>query len=129
MKIYCNTKIPNSKLVNKIGEYLYKNLDGAYKIKKDRNVCDVYITLLYQLKEEFGGNPNEVEEMSIIISITTYNDKIRIDTIELTPDEYTLGFDLIVPDTISDLPTAKKIVEWKVGNRIRKAYKNYLILF
>lgn len=131
MKIYCKTTNipPASTVVNMVGKYLYKNLDGAYKFTKDRNTFDVYVTLLYELKEAFGGIPNDVQEMTINISITTYQNKIRVDTIEMTPEEKTLGFDLFKAEDMLDMELAMSTIKWKVGNRIRKAYKNYIILF
>lgn len=131
MKIYCKTTNipPASTVVNKVGKYLYNHLDGAYKFTKDRNTFDVYVTLLYELKEEFGGTPNDVQEMTVNISITTYQNKIRVDTIEMTPDERTLGFDLFKVEDMLDMELAMSTIKWKVGNRIRKAYKNYIILF
>lgn len=132
MKIYIRSasqQIPAGLQVNRVGKYLYKHLDGAYKYEKSPNMYDVYVTLLYQLKPECGGEVNDVQEMTININITTYQNKIRINTIEMTPMERTLGFDSMKPEEMVDLKTAMEIIKWKVGNRIRKAYKDYLILF
>lgn len=118
-----------SQLVNQIGNYLYKHLDGAFKYTKDRNTYDVYVTLLYELKPEYGGTPNDVQEMTINISITTYANKIRVNTIEVTPQARTLGFDLFPIDKMYDMELAMSMIKWKVGNRIRKAYNHYIILF
>ena len=128
--IYSSKNVPPaSTVVNRVGKYLYNNLDGAYKFTKGPNTYDVYVTLLYELKEEYGGVPNDVQEMTINISITTYKDKIRVNTIEMTPEERTLGFDLFPVESMEDPKLAMSIIQWKVGNRIRKAYKNYKILF
>lgn len=133
MKILCvkqnQPQMPASQQVNRVGKYLYKHLDGAYDYKKSGNMYDVYCTLLYQLKPEFGGEVNDVKEMTIDINITTYQNKLRINTIEMTPKERTLGFDLVKPEDLIDLQKAMEIIIWKVGNRIRKAYKDYIILF
>lgn len=132
MKILCTKfqpKMAASQQVNRVGQYLYKNLDGAYKLVKSSNVCDVYVTLLYQLKPEYGGKVNDVQEMTLDINITTYNNKLRVNTIELTPEERTLGSDILKLEDVDDLQTAKSIIMWKVGNRVRKAYENYKILF
>lgn len=118
-----------SALVNKIGMYLYKHLDGAFKYTKDRNTFDVYVTLLYELKEEYGGVKNDVQEMTINISITTYQNKIRVNTIEVTPQARTLGFDLFKIEDMQDMELAMSIIKWKVSKRIQKAYKQYIILF
>lgn len=133
MKLYIKSanhqNIPASLQVSRVGKFLYKHLDGAYKYEKSSNMYDVYVTLLYQLKPECGGEVNNVQEMTININIATYQNKIRINTIEMTPMERTLGFDLMKPEEMIDLKTAMEIIKWKVGNRIRKAYKDYLILF
>ena len=133
MKIYIKSavqnQIPASKQVNRVGKYLYNHLDGAFKYHISGNMYDVYCTLLYQLKPECGGEINDVHEMTIDINITTYQNKIRINTIEMTPEERTLGYDLMKPEDMVDLKQAQEIILWKVGNRIRKAYKDYLILF
>lgn len=132
MIILCKTaqpQIPASQQVNRVGKYLYNQLDGAYKYVKSGNMYDVYCTLLYELKAEFGGIPNDVQEMTININITTYQNKLRINTIEMTPQERTLGFDIMKPEELADLKQAMEIIIWKVGNRIRKAYKDYTILF
>lgn len=123
------TQIPASQQVNRVGKYLYKHLDGAYEFRKSGNMYDVYCTLLYELKEEYGGTKNDVQEMTININITTYQNKLRINTIEMTPQERTLGFDLMKPEELVDLQTAMAIIQRKVGNRIRKAYKEYIVLF
>ncbi len=133
MKIYVKSAtkdvIPASQQVNRVGKYLYKHLDGAYDYKKSGNMFDVYVTLLYQLKPECGGKVNDVHEMTININIATYQNKLRINTVEMTPEERTLGFDLMKLEELIDLQQAYEIIIWKVGNRIRKAYKDYLILF
>lgn len=132
MKIYCdygNDPMPATKQVNRVGKYLKKHMDGAYKYVQRANECDVYVTLLYQLKPEYGGLPNDVHEMTIDINITTYQNKLRVNTIEVTPEERTLGFDLIKPEDLRNLEQGKEIVQMIVGNRIRKAYRDYLILF
>ena len=133
MKIYIRSanqnNLPASTQVNRVGKYLYNHLDGAYKYTKSPNMYDVYVTLLYQLKPEYGGGVNEVEEMTININITTYQNKVRVNTIEMTPMERTLGYDIMKPEEMIDLQKAMEIIKWKVGNRIRKAYKEYIILF
>lgn len=130
MKILCKSNnISASSLVNKIGKYLKKNLDGAFKYGTSSNMCDVYTTLLYQLKPEFGGKVNDVEEMTIDINITTYQNKIRVNTIEIAPAQRTLGFDLFEPEQLLDLAKAKDLILKKVIRRIQKAYEDYLILY
>jgi hypothetical protein len=122
-------QLTGSALVNKIGSYIYKHLDGAFKYSKDRNTYDVYVTLLYELKEGYGGIKNDVQEMTINISITTYQNKIRVNTIEVTPQARTLGFDLFKIEDMYDMELAMSIIKHKVSRRIQRAYEHYNILF
>ena len=132
MHIYCGKQplpMPASKMVNKLGKYLYKHLDGAYQFKTSGNMYDVYFTLLYQLKPEFGGKVNDVKEMTVNINITTYQNKIRVNVIEITPEERTIGYDLFTPDKLQNLEEAKDLIFNRVVKRISKAYENYIFLF
>lgn len=131
MIILCNSKntIPTSQMVNRLGKYLYNHLDGAFRYKKSGNTFDIYTTLLYELKEEYGGVKNDVQEMTINISITTYQNKIRVNTIEVTPDERTLGYDLLKPELLDDLDAAQSIIMTKVHKRIDKAYEHHITLY
>lgn len=123
------SSIPASKQVGRIGKYIYKHTEGAFKTATSANTYDVYITLLYQLKPEYGGVVNDVQEMTINVSITTYQNKIRVNTIEVDPKSRTLGFDLFKPELMDDLVLGSQIVLDKVRKRIQKAYAQYDILF
>lgn len=127
MKIYIRSAqdIPSSLQVNRIGKYLSKHLDGVYKTKKDRNTYDLYVHFIYQPFPEYTETP-PINELDIIISITTYQNKIRVNTIELTPDERTLGFDLIDPKLMDNLEEAKRYILNVVKKRVRKAYPDMI---
>ena len=126
--------IPTSQQINKIGKYLYKNLGGAESIKISPNMCDVYFIILYQLpyEQQFVKNGPEVNkkihEMLIDINITTYRNQIRVNTIEVTPEEKTLGFDLFDPNISQNLEAAKDAIFKTVVSRVAKAYKDWIFL-
>lgn len=136
MRITCktNTIVPASKQVNRVGKYLYNHIDGAFNYKTSPNMFDIYFTLLYQLPRlqqipGKGKEYNDVHEMTININITTYQNKVRVNVIEMTPEERTLGFDLYPPETLQDLKNAQHIILNKVIRRVSKAYKDYNFLF
>ena len=137
MKILCKSqpqKLSANQQVNRIGRYLYNNIDGAFNYKKSSNTFDVYFTLLYQLPlymqdESKGGDYNDVHEIAVDINITTYQNKIRVNTIELTPMQRTLGYDIYDPCTLEDLELAKKKIFNKVCKKVCKAYAEYEFLF
>lgn len=127
-----NQKIlPASKQVKRIGQYLYKHIDGAYDFKSSSNNYDVYFLLLYELKKELreSGKDYPVQEMRININVTTYQNKVRINIIELTPKERTIGFDLYTPEKVQDLQKAYPVIMEKIYKRIYKAYEDYYFLY
>lgn len=123
--------LPASKQVKRIGQYLYKHIDGAYDFKSSSNNYDVYFLLLYELKKELRepGRDYPVEEMKININVTTYQNKVRINIIEITPKERTIGFDLYPPEKVQDLQKAYPVIMEKIYKRIYRAYEDYYFLY
>lgn len=117
--------MPASLQVNKIGKYLSKHLDGVYKTKKDRNTYDIYVHFIYQPYPEYTETP-PITEMDIIISITTYQNKIRVNTIELTPEERTIGFDVFSPGVMEDLDYARLLILRAVKKNVQKYYPDMI---
>ena len=129
-------RLQPAQLVNKLGKFMYKHLDGAFKIENTANMCDVYVTVLYAIPREiielykiYDPKYSDVNEMTIDINITTYQNKIRVDTIEKTPEEKTLGFDLFPPEKLLDLNKALELVYSKVCRRIEKEFDDFEFLF
>ena len=123
--------LPASKQVKRIGQYLYKHIDGAYDFKSSSNNYDVYFLLLYELRKELRepGKDYPVQEMRVNINVTTYQNKVRINIIELTPKERTIGFDLYTPEKVQDLQKAYPVIMEKINKRIYKAYEDYYFLY
>lgn len=124
-----------SQLVNKVGQYLYKNIDSAYKGVRSTNTYDVYMFVLYQLPYEkwIPGKSkegyNDTHEMHINISLTTYQSKIRVNVTEISPEEWTFGYILIPPEKLKNLEDARKLIYEKVTQKIKNHYKDYNFLF
>lgn len=83
---------------NAIGKYLFKKLPGAINFKKSSNTFDLWTLVLYQIPHDIIKKYNitedkykEVYEMIINVNITGYMDKVRVNLIEESPDEVTLG--------------------------------------
>lgn len=132
MKITCKTQqqIPASTQVKRIGKYLYKNLESAYNFKSSSNMFDVYFTLYYQEKHPtLGIAINGIKEMNIDINITTYQNKVRVDIIEMTSAERTLGYNLYPTEKLNDLPSAMKLIWRNIVNKVSKAYADYEFIF
>lgn len=127
-------KLQAGQQVNRIGKYLFKNLEGAFKYKTSANMCDIYFTLLYQIPylqriPGKGKEYNDVHEMTIDLNITTYQNKVRVNIIEMDPNERTIGYDCYSPVVLQDLESAKKLILGKVIKKVSKAYQDYDFLF
>lgn len=137
MNIYCKSQtsvVPASQQVNRIGKFLYKHLDGAYKYKKSSDQYDVYVTLLYQIPwfnriPGKGKEYNDVHEMTLDINITTYQNKIRVNIIEMTDDERTIGYKVYRPELLENLEEAMKLIWYDVIAKVSKAYEEYDFIF
>lgn len=116
--------------VNRISRYLYNHIDSAYRYKTSSNTVDVYMTVMYQLpvvRRPIGDQ--EVHEMHIIISVTTYADKIRVNLIEISPDERTLGHMAIPEDLVDNLEGLKKYILARIQKLLNKLYANYDFIY
>lgn len=128
-----STKGLGGQWVNKVGKYLYNNLDEAFKFKKTVNMYDVYITLLYQVKEEDRRKDddeyNDVHEMTLDLNVTTYQNKLRINVIEDDKNERTIGHFVVSEEKLQDLESAKDLIYNKVIKQVSKAYEDFDFIF
>lgn len=123
-------KYQGGQAVNIIGKYLFKHIDGAYNFKKGANTYDVYFTILYQLKEDYRTDKDhDMHEMNINISITTYSDKLRMNIIEISPKEKTLGFNTFPLSKFDDLQAGYELIMNTLMKRLSKEYQNYDFIF
>lgn len=121
-----------SQKVNTIGRYLYKHIESAYDFKKSANTFDIYFTVYYQLSEENryeDVTDNDFHEMNINMNITTYQNKIRINIIEISPRETTIGYDLYIPEKLENLSEAYNLIWNRFIKRMNKYYKDYDFIF
>ena len=123
-------KYQGGQAVNIIGKYLFKHIDGAYNFKKGANTYDIYFTILYQLKEDYRTDKDhDMHEMNINISITTYSDKLRMNIVEISPREKTLGFNTFALTKFDDLQSGYELVMKTVLKRLNKEYEDYDFIF
>ena len=101
--------VSTNQLVNKVGQYIYKNLDGSVKSVRSSNTYDIYTNVYYQLDrlDQVPGRQsegyNDMHEMLINISLTTYQNKIRVNLHEVTPEEYTFGYFVVPPEKLEEV--------------------------
>ena len=118
-------QMPPNQLVNKIGKYLYRHIDGSYKIQFSVNTCDTYMFMYYQASGE------EMNQMNFDISITTYQNKIRINITEITTLEKTIGQLIYKPEVYEKMNEATflaKILDDVIA-KIEKEYQEYEFVF
>lgn len=126
--------IPASKLVNMLGKYLYKHIDSAFKYNVSGNMNDIYFYVYYQrsrLNQDWTkpDEYNDMHEMTINLNLTTYSNKIRINLIEVSPSEKTLGHATIECEKLQDLKSAHILILDKVHKLMKRAYKDYEFIF
>ena len=124
MIIRCSKQMNANQQVNRLGKYLYKYLDSAFKYTTSSNTCDVYFLLLYQIPGQL-----DVQEMNIDISITTYQNKIRVNVIEISPEEKTLDCQVYTLEQLEDFSLATKVIFNKIIKRVEKVYQDFEILY
>lgn len=110
--------------VNRIGKAIYKNLDGAFKFVKSSNTCDIYTTVLYEVP-----GSNDVQEMTLDINLTTYQNKVRVNIIEMTDMERTVGFDVYRPEDLDNTQLSVGRIINRIRKRIIAAFNQYNFLF
>ena len=124
------SQVPASTQVKRIGKYLYNNIESAYNFKSSSNMFDVYFTVYYQEKHPtLGIAISDIKEMNININITTYQNKVRVNVIEMDEFERTLGYMLYPSEKLVDLPLAMKLIWNTVIKKIEKAYAEYEFIF
>jgi len=135
MKILCHDSFGNpqaNQQVNRVGKYLYKNIDGALEYKISPNIFNMWFTLLYEVPNmgpKYKRVDDDLHEMVINIGITTYQNKIRVNVIEETPNERTIGHDVYKPEEMINLAEASDKIFDRVVQRVSRAYKDYDFVF
>ena len=123
-----------SQMVNKLGKYVYKHLDGAFKFRTSSNNCDVFLTVLYQIPylqriPGKGKEYNDVHEMTLDINFTTYQNKLRVNIIEVSETEKTIGHYTFKPDELTHMATACDIVLEAIIRAVCAEYEDYEFIF
>jgi hypothetical protein len=133
---YVEPVVPAGQLVNRIGKYFYKHLDGAFKMEKTANMCDVYTTVLYEIPPEVVKICNlenspyaEVNELNININITTYQNKIRVNLIEMSPEERTISHDVFPPEKLQDMRKAYELIWGRLMDRLEDEFAFFDFVF
>ena len=127
--------IAPGQLVNKLGEYLYKELDSAYSFNKSSNLYEVYLEAYYQVPH-YGDHPqdkikydDEIKTMKLMISLTYYDEKIRVNLIELGEYEPTLAHKTYKIKELETLNNARTKVEKLIRDSLTKYFKDYEFIF
>ena len=133
-------RLPLPSQVKRLGKFLKNNLSGVEKVVEPPNEYNIYTTILYQVdpavrkamkryQKEFNGIEEEVYEMPIYFSITTYGGKyIRVNVIQLDEYEITLGFLRLDRMDLMSLPNCKKKILEYTKKVIEKHYDGYEVL-
>ena len=116
-----STKFEPGTVIKKVGKYLYKNIDGSYKIAFHPMECEIFMFMYYQVP----GVADSMDEMKFIISITSYSNKLRINLTEDTELEKTIGQLILFPEELNDLELVKKKVLTMIKKSINKEFQDF----
>lgn len=137
MYIYCKSNNKDiSSVMNSCAKSIYKKLDGAYSFKKLNNSSEVRSTILYQIPTDISDKYNLIKEerdkinvMDITIDFTNYSNKLRVNVIEITPEEKTLGHKSFPASTFENIQQGIQLVYEYICNSIKKEFQDYEIIF
>jgi len=124
--------VPASSQVNRVGKYLYKNIEGSFKSRMSPNTYELWFYLLYETPDagpQYSKVVEGIGEVIINLNITTYRNNIRVNTIMVKPDDKVLGFDLFKPEDMVDLASARVSILSRVAKRIEKAFDGYEVMY
>ena len=111
--------------VNEVAKYFQKKTDGAYSIKFGVNTVDIYMYMYYHTRNA----EDPIQQMNLDISMTSYDNKIRVNVTEITDLEYTfLHFTVPVKETDSMEDVRIKILE-RIAKGIEREYEDYDVVF
>lgn len=114
-----------SLLVNSIGKYLKKNIEGAYNIRFSSNTCEVTMRMYYQVE----GDIDTFNTMDFLLNITSYQNKVRVNITEDTAMEKTIGQIILTDAELADFCLAKKKILTKIKRFIEKEYADYIFVY
>ena len=137
MKILCKTsnnrKMQGGQYVNKVGRYLYEHIDGAFKVDKSPNMYDIWLTLLYQIPSEYLTESEkedvDVQELTINLNVTTYDDKLRVNIIVEDEYEKTIGTKTFSFAKLDNLEWLRLEILKFIRKKLEKEYEDYDFYF
>ena len=136
MYILSSSTVNLNKVVNSLGKAIYKRLEGSYSFKKTSNMYEIKSTVLYQIPKRISDRYNLVDEernkvnvMNVTVNITTYSNKIRVEVIEVTPEEKTIAFRTFKSDWFDNIQTGINYVYSFITSSIEKEFSGYELLF
>lgn len=133
--VRCKQDVNLTQLVSRLGKYLYKNIDGAYKIiDLKNNSFDIYMIVLYQIpylptKPGKKSTSSDIQDMNLKINVTTYADKIRVNITEIDEYENTLVHFVVPSEYLKDMKQSQEYILNRIRKTLNKLYLGYDFLF
>lgn len=114
-------------IVKKLGKWLSKNMINAFKYTSGANESSVYFKIYYveYTDPSVDYYNEELDEMIVEINITTYANKLRVNIIERTPEEFTVGHIVYPPEKLLDWVKLREKVMDDILTKIQKRFTSY----
>lgn len=129
------------KTVKSLGKYLFKNLPSSVDFRFANNTFEIDLEVLYQIPVDIiktyglDEETRDVRTLKITISLTSYSNKIRINLIENSEDEKTLGHTTIDMSKYNDVSSqeffkvAMDKIQKFIKRRLETIFTDYDFLF
>lgn len=125
MKRFIYAKTEPGTWIKKVGKYLNNTIDGAYKMAFHPMECEIFMRMYYQVP----GIKESFDEMKFIISITSYQNKLRINLTENDEFEKTIGQLILFPEELNDLGIVRKRVMQMIKKAISKEFDEFDFIY
>lgn len=120
--------------INQIGKYLYEHLDGAYDYKKSANTFDIFLDVYYQIPQ-LSIDPSspttysDIQSMKFNINLTTYQNKVRMNLIEIDPNDRPLLYKLYDTNKLKSVKSIYEKALEDIQKTLNKYYEGYEFIF
>ena len=128
-------------IVKSLGKYLHKALPNSSKFTVGANECTVNMSVYYVLYSDVVGESGSLKNMSMIeieklldvdltemildINITTYANKIRVNIIERSPEEFPVGHIAYPEVKLQNPSNFRDVVMSDIFKKIEKRFTQF----
>ena len=121
-------------IIRNVSKYIYKHIGDPVKYTTRPQSISVFFTIYYQIPiaGDRPGSPmqyGDVYDMIIEMNLVTYANKIRVNILEISPEEYTIGHKVYDPDEFLNVSELQSLIIDDTYTAIKKRFEDYEFIF